>query len=254
MKIEIIIIAREENINQSSLLLELGEEWQASINLMKAITPNDLTLPKELKNSNGLSEVEIAISESHRLARKIASQKNLDWALILEEDAICLQTKKSLLDFVTSIEFFFKPSTPLAIHFAPEQFGLLWKKKNEPFFRVEFIPDCAVAYALNSASLQYLASYPQHIIEVADWPKPMRKIKWLAPLTPFFAHPNVTESISSTMLHRRARRAQKFSIVRWATLSRVKALVLILSRVVAKEYGNGYVEDERFRTRIVHFF
>jgi hypothetical protein len=254
MKIETLIITLEQAllVENSGVLSGYGSEF--SIDIVTGITPQQLP-QNVLKNEfSSLSMIEIAIAKSHEKARQIARAKNLDWVVILEDDAVPLADNGSLEAFLKQIETTFGNSDPIAVHLAPEQFGLLWKRRRDCFFRIALVPDCAVAYALNHEALEFLSNKPTNLNEVADWPHSMKKLRWIAPLKPYFKHPQIEIEDSSTMDSRKQRRENRPVLKKIFATSMVKAVFILGLRLFTKPYGTGFVEDKRFRTRILQIF
>lgn len=219
----------------------------------------EATTPDDLQESSGLGKVKItrverAIAVSHHRARLMGLSLNSDFVTILEEDAIPLLGAADFEDFLKLASAHISSGHPTGIHLSPEQFGIMTKRKNDVFLQVKMLADCAVAYLLNNVALRTIAADRSFETEVADWPKIMKSITWLAPIVPIFSHPDLrksTEINSSSSLDRQSRlkalsRLQKVQHFPYQRFFSFKFFAFF-----GTKYGNGYAENEKYRSRII---
>ena len=220
----------------------------------------DASLPSgalNLSNSKGfaISGIESAISESHHRAREISFKLGCDWALILEDDAVATLELQNLPELLHVLGSCFDLETPIGIHLAPEQFGIMIRKKSEVFLRNIRLADCAVAYILNRPALQSCLDAGAPIMEVADWPKALRRFQWISPLKPMFAHPHISNvEVTSSSFAPRLFRSQSKSLVR--KLIEYPYHIMFTFKVASwlgSNYGNGYVQSEKIRSKVIGF-
>ena len=253
VSITAIIISRPGSDLSSSLMSTLDEMFYTEI--LSAITPSNLTA-SDLVNGDGLTEVEIAISLSHHMARHRAMILNSDWCLIVEEDAIIKFTKEEMLLLIQNISLKFRPrDIPLGIHLFPEQFGILARKINDNFAKVRYLPDFAVGYVLNSKAVKKAMEFQNNKkIEVADWPQFMRvEITWFAPLVSFILHPdlNLSSTPSATRIHRQVR-ANHIWVKKLFNQRNFPLLIIRIGHLLHAKFGNNPIDSEKIRSIIVN--
>ena len=250
--IVIISVCGQRDIG--SLLKALESCAFTKVSVMQATVPDFLSL--ELDQSNQLiSPVEQAISNSHHRARVLSSSIDADWSIILEDDAIVLNNISNLREMLQEIEGHFRIGTPLAVHLSPEQFGLLLRTKSSRYYKLPFIADCAVGYAMNRTSVRRAVAQGPQINEVADWPKSFRAFRWFAPVEPMVAHPDLHNiSSSSATLEIRTGRSNRRSIKnRIRKYPYFKMFIFKLFSSYSQNYGIGYVQVESLRSRIIGY-
>jgi hypothetical protein len=255
IEISIVIISMPNSSSARALKLILEETVSPkSIVIMEASTPGDLNLEITNKGSR-TTPIEKSISLSHHRARRIALDSSPDWAIILEEDALLTSNPCNFYDFFSEIDKRFMSDRPLAVHFAPEQFGIMLRTKNTNFLTSFVLADCAVAYGLNRASLIYSCRYLPALDEVADWPKYMRKLKWLSPIQSIFLHPDLknNEAISSTIKVRTEHRISHNTFSKIFNTSLIRLATFSFCSRFGKVYGEGYSVNEKFRSRVLQF-
>lgn len=237
--------------SQSSFNLSLSSE---KLIVLKASTPASLQ-DLGLAESKNISQIEMAISLSHQRARNAGLTVDAEWVLILEEDAIPLVIEETITNFLNNLDLTLGSAKPKAVHFAPEQFGILFGRKSKEYYNNIMLADCAVAYALNKSALARISALSDFTSEVADWPKVLKKIRWYSPKSPFFAHPNLDEEGLSASTSVRTARLLGRNV--WHRLFSKKTLKTALFLGLAKfgdSYGIGYVVNERYRSKVVSFY
>jgi hypothetical protein len=222
--------------------------------ILKASTPSDISAIG-LRGQMELSQVESAISLSHKRARDLALVLDSDWALILEEDAIQHVTESEISNFLTELDDALGNSSAKAVHFAPEQFGILRASNFDGFYSTIVLADCAVAYALNRQALRDISHTTFSFNEVADWPKNLRSLDWYSPKCAFFGHPDLIDpNVKSSTLKDRSLRVKQKTFWKLVVEKRTykTILFLFLSRL-GRPYGSGYVANNRFRSTVIKF-
>jgi hypothetical protein len=235
---------------------ELIELPNVEIRLVKALTPASLgCLAKEPEHLHGfypqaISCVEFAISRSHESARALALSENCEWAIFLEEDFISGEEIQNLNSYLGILDKLIT-DTPIGVHLFPEQFGILASCRRFPFLRVLAMPDFAVGYILNKAALiQCSNQLDFKKFEIADWPRYMRDLIWLAPKKSIVLHPDISENAGkSSTLTARVQRMDSLGFLTKIKNSRNYLLfVLFLGRLVNIQYGNSPISSERIRS------
>jgi hypothetical protein len=250
--LQIIVIALDTRLSTLTKLIDLGHDMGCSVHFLTATTPSNLVLGEN--ESFKLSQIEMAIAQSHRDALHLAEKHDGDWTIVLEEDANMLVSGPEIKGFLELLESHFSMKSPLVVHFAPEQFGILFKRRGLPYCKVKMVPDCAVAYALNREAVRAANRQPPNNSEVADWPRALKKLNWVTPTYSMFSHPIVNKDNSSTTLMRDLRLRKQLFHARYLSKSTLKLIKFLIYRFFGRRFGSGYVADERFRTRIFHFF
>jgi hypothetical protein len=224
----------------------------AEITVLNAATPSDVEALGHTEPS-GISLVESAISLSHRRARDLGLDLGSDWVLILEEDAIQYATKSEISDFLSELEMSLGDTTAKAVHFAPEQFGILRETNSQSFYSTIRLADCAVAYALNRQALRDISLTSFSFNEVADWPKSLRNLDWYSPKKAFFGHPDLSNPNSkSSTLRDRSKRFKKRILWKLIFEKRTyKTIFFLFLSQFGNVYGNGYVANPRFRSIVL---
>jgi hypothetical protein len=176
-----------------------------------------------------------------------------DWILIFEDDVIQYAVESEILELLDALDHTLGTHTPNAVHFCPEQFGILTSTRKRDFYSTIILADCAVAYALNRRALEDSDRLSFSMNEVADWPKSLRTLNWYSPKNAFFGHPDISDpNIRSLSKNERGLRRTRISA--WSMVLEKRTyktlLFLFLSRF-GKIYGKGYVADSRFRSRVI---
>lgn len=252
VSITAIIISKQGSVLSPVLKSKLDEMFYTEI--LSAITPSDL-IRSNFMNYNDLTEVEVAISLSHHIARKRAKKLNSDWCIILEEDAIINFTKEEIIFLIQEISS--KNTSihiPLGIHLFPEQFGILVTNKRENFAKVRYLPDFAVGYVLNYSAIKKSVEFQNFIkIEVADWPKFMRsKINWFSPLVSFVLHPNfhLSGTLSATRVHREFR-AEQIWVKKIFSRRNFPLLLIKVGHLLHIKFGINPIDSEKIRSILI---
>jgi len=248
-----IIISKSDSDISSGLKSVLDEMFYTEI--LPAITPPDLNA-SDLVSGHGLTEIEIAIALSHCMARGRAATLNSDWCLIVEEDAIINFTREEILCLIQNINSEYRTEEiPLGIHLFPEQFGILFRKKNNNFANVIYLPDFAVGYLLNSNAVKKsLECQNNWKIEVADWPKFIRaEIYWFSPLVSFILHPDfhLSSTLSATKVHRQIR-ANRIWVKKLFSLRNFPLFVIRIGHLFKIKFGNNPIDSEKIRSILVN--
>lgn len=225
-----------------------------NLHFLRASTPADLE--SQLNSANSvISPIEMAISLSHKRARDLGISLDSDWVLIFEEDAIQLAQEHEVYSFLKNLDEFLGHETPKAVHFAPEQFGVMCLHKSQEFYSTLILADCAVAYALNRSALRVISSVDFSLSEVADWPKTLRKLNWYSPKSAFYKHPDLHGTgTSSTSEDREARNIRQRNRVFIFSARNYKTILFLVLAKFGKNYGSGYVVKERFRSKVLLFY
>lgn len=252
----VAVVISLERLSNSQSFLNLSISREKLI-ILEASTPASL---QDLGNgeAQNISQVEMAISLSHQRARDVGLREDVDWVLILEEDAIQLVQEEVISNFLSNLDSAVGLAEPKAVHFAPEQFGILLSRKCKDYFSNLMLADCAVAYALNKSALRQLCAFSELsdiVSQVADWPTALRKLRWYSPKLPFFAHPELIEEGGSASTNMRTARLSRRKV--WHRLFSKKALKTILFLSLARfgdSYGTGYVVNERYRSKVLSFY
>lgn len=249
MTFAVIIISLYDEIGVSfkNIIFDHDE-----IIILKASTPSDFdTLGPS--GVTGISLVESAISLSHRRARDLGLRLDSDWVLILEEDAIQYATRSEISNFLSALDASLGNTSAKAVHFAPEQFGILRSGKFRGFYSTIMLADCAVAYALNRQALLDVSLSSFSSSEVADWPKNLRSLDWYSPKKAFFGHPDLNNpsARSSTLKVRSDRFKGRIPWKLVVEKRTYKTIVFLILSRFGRVYGNGYVANNRFRSIVI---
>ena len=250
----VLIIARPNSQSAREAMNILCKDFEAEI--VEATTPTDLS-GVNFRGAKNVEILEMAISISHHRARSKALRLANDWALILEEDAIINFNREHLELLIQSISNSIKDDKALVgIHLFPEQFGILSGKSLSSFLHVLYLPDFAVGYMLNLNAIKYtVLNFNFNHIEIADWPKYMRKkIKWFSPTRSLVLHPdlNLETTNSSTQVYRDIRAS--YSILKKLFNFRIFVLFLIrIGSFLNLKHGNHPIESEKIRTVRLYF-
>lgn len=251
LPLKCVIISLEEDWTARELQRKLKSIGVNEVEILKATVPSDFS-EQELAKNKKLSQVEMAISRSHRRAQMTSFGSSNEWLLILEEDA---QMSKEIVQLPKLIMEFqeIAQKKPIAIHLAPEQSGIMVSSRYEDFFKLLVVADCAVAYLINKKASQLIGTNFDYMSEVADWPKIIRKIDWYAPKQSLFFHPNLCdrENTSASSGERNLRITLSPKIQRIRRLLVHRFLLLILIMPFSKKYGKGYSASERIRSRVL---
>lgn len=191
--------------------------------------------------------VEFAVASSHDLARQTAKKNDPDMAMIFEDDAFI---RSNFSEYMQIFEQEFSVDRmPVGMHCFPEQFGILVKRKDRKLLKCVKIPDYAVAYILNRAALNVsIIKEGEGEFEVADWPKHMKKIKWMAPLESIVEHREVLSFVKASRGLRQAMFSkgpmQKFN-------EKLVALAFRLARLFGHKYGASTIASEKLRSFVL---
>jgi hypothetical protein len=194
--------------------------------------------------------VEFAISRSHEAARALALSEECDWAIFLEEDFMAGREFQNLNSYLGILEKS-KSNTAIGIHLFPEQFGILAACSKVPFLRILALPDFAVGYILNKPALMQCSNrLNAKRIEIADWPKYMRDLLWLAPKKSIVLHPDVSDNAnkSSTLAARVQRRDSLGFLMKIKDKRNYLLPLLTLGRLLKMQYGDSTISSERIRS------
>jgi len=175
---------------------------------------------------------------------------------ILEED---FMPRGELKDFVKSLScclrFLSKRSSPAGFHFFPEQGGIFRTSRTTDFLRAVWVPDFAVAYALNREGLAKVLSAPVDPRSVADWPKQVRKIEWWANETSVFLHPAPELVRSENHQLRFNRKRKRFEARSWVNRQVwVQMLIRFSPLMLTERIGNQTIENELIRSVVLRSF
>ena len=231
------------------LMAILGKD---NVYILNALTPNTIgcTLDDICITSMHpkITCVEFAVARSHEAARQFSYEKSARVSIILEDDA-SLESNFPIL-----VELFRKrcgkSATPIGLHCYPEQFGILTARKNSEFLRCLRVPDYAITYILNLAALQELSqTRDRREPEIADWPKYMRKILWLAPNESMVAHQELFSFVDPS-------RKVRQDIEKGFLISRKlnAALMLFVFHAIGllgKRYGKSKIASEKLRSYVI---
>jgi hypothetical protein len=141
-------------------------------------------------------------------------------------------------------------SIPTALHCFPEQFGILVGRKGSEFLRCLRVPDYAVTYVLNQKAIQDLSFAREYRVpEIADWPKYMRKIRWLAPQDSMVAH-SATGSFVKEARSQRQRNKKDVSLYMKLN-SALQLSIFYFTGMFARKYGNSDIASENLRSYVI---
>lgn len=249
--VSIVITLRNYANSFVNCAISLNRE---SLHFLRASTPADLKIQFDIADKT-ISLIEMAISLSHKRARDLGVSLDSDWVLIFEEDAIQLAQEHEVYGFLKKLDEVLGCESPKAVHFAPEQFGVMYLHKSKDFYSTLMLADCAVAYALNRSALRIISPDVFSLSEVADWPKTLRKLNWYSPKSAFFTHPNLHETGTSSSSE--GRDARNTLRKKWTFIFSARTYKTVLFLTLAKfgkKYGSGYVVNERFRSKVLHLY
>ena len=246
-----VIISVPGQRDCSSLVTSISSVSPLGVYLLKASLPNNKLNPSDV----GITEIESAISRSHHRAREQAFKMGADWALILEDDAIATSELHKLPHFLEQISSIFNSKVPLGIHLAPEQFGVMIGNRSDIFVKSIYLADCAVAYILNKVALESCLNSGPPVLEVADWPRVLRKFQWISPLKPMFVHPYLSnsDSKSASVAPRLLRNQGRSLIQKFIKYPYLIMLRFWLASWLGSNYGVGFVESEKIRSKVIRF-
>lgn len=235
----------------SRLELELKNIASLRVEIMHAMTPTDLncgercTQHAPFGRNRKISCREAAVSMSHTLARELAAQRDNQYFMFIEDDAVVDSIKLDAL-----IQELFRTqgmhAKALAIHLFPEQYGILSFAINGFLRKLSMIPDYAVGYILNRKALDVFNLNNKNARnEIADWPKFARKIHWFAPFSTPIRHPDNPNSsylISSRTLRRKSNLELDFR-------GKFRYAKFLLLGSQKRRYGNNTIDNEKLRTK-----
>lgn len=221
-----------------------------NFDIIEALTPANLE--KQDRDFSELSDVEIATALSHHKARLFALDKNCDWNLFLEDDAILRKGfSEKLFSFLDKLEENIDFELPVGVHLFPEQFGILEARTG--FYKILSLPDCAVGYILNQKALRMSSHVVNIQKDVADWPNIFSNFVWFTPTASLVIHPDISIStnLSDTFLPRQLRTRHLNLVTKILNYPFRKMFCIKVLLIFADSFGCNYVSSERIRTRIV---
>ena len=249
-----VIISLHNSSQIDYLVDQLRLIGPKNIQILPASRPSDIDkdFVGRIKN---ISSVERAIALSHHRARALGNSLESDWVISLEEDALPTSNFEFLPHFLTTVAKQFGVGRQIAVHLAPEQFGLLINKPCNVILRTLMLADCAVAYGLNQEALKRSMKVKFKENEVADWPKFIKRFQWVSPLKPIFSHPDLKlpSTSSATSEIREKMNFRKGFIKKLLRFSNFKLITFLVISSFGYPYGNGYVANERFRSKVIPF-
>jgi hypothetical protein len=248
-----IVIALEGS--RSGAVLQNVLSKMMNTEILTAKTPDSIKgfIPKKIE----LSDLEVAISYSHHLARLLSASMTNEWTIILEEDAIIQFDARTLVSLIEKVEnTLCLQKKPAGIHLFPEQFGIVTGKKNESLLQVIYLPDFAVGYILNRAAVETsINSFDTSKIEIADWPRYMRsQITWFCPDKSLVRHPDLSDlnTRSSTRLIR-IERSGRFNVRKLASYKLLPYLLIRAGNFFRLQYGSSPIESNKIRSIRLNF-
>ena len=247
------VLSIDSEFENSPLFTFLSSLPFKSLTTVPGVRPTDLGCKKECQGhgwNNELSCIEFAVAEGHRKMRNLARSHDLDSILFLEDDAIPNCTPREVIDLLKWSHQSTNHFHTCAVHLFPEQGGLL-VEKYDGCCKCAIVPDYAVAYILNSKSLDRLEQLDSIKSEsVADWPREIRKLRWYCPKKSFFIHPDIqaAENRSFTKVSRAQRHAKKSTYIKLINPHSYTFILLIISSVFFGRYGRSKIESERLRS------
>ena len=132
-----------------------------------------------LRIGRGISLSEIGIALAHRHIYEKIIQEDYPWALVMEDDAIVIDSNLLKIQVEKSITFpSDTPNVILLFHHAKE---LVQSHSKSFFMNSRTVPSYAVAYILNKSAAQALLESQTPISSVADWPLCTHRVDyWLS--------------------------------------------------------------------------
>jgi hypothetical protein len=257
----IVISLRPHQLPKRSMRALLKAFGPNNLSIQQATTPLDLGCQVDsqkycAQHSSKITCIEWAIVNSHRSAQELSQMFPWETVTILEED---FMPRGELKDFVKSLScclrFLSKRSSPAGFHFFPEQGGIFRTSRTTDFLRAVWVPDFAVAYALNREGLAKVLSAPVDPRSVADWPKQVRKIEWWANETSVFLHPAPELVRSENHQLRFNRKRKRFEARSWVNRQVwVQMLIRFSPLMLTERIGNQTIENELIRSVVLRSF
>jgi hypothetical protein len=247
-----VIISLQNSNRLDRLVDQLRQIGAKNIHILAASRPSDID--KEfVRRVKNISSVEQAIALSHHRARVLGNSLESDWVIILEEDASPTSNFQFLPHFLAAVANQFGVDRQVAVHFAPEQFGLLINRRSSTILRTFMLADCAVAYGLNQEALKHSMRVEFKENEVADWPRFIKRFLWISPLKPIFSHPDLKlpNTYSATSEMREKMNFRKGFMRKLFKFSNFKFITFLIISSFGNTYGNGYVTNERSRSKVI---
>ena len=191
--VKVYIINAGEYRDAKPLVSTLSFLGFKQIEVINAVTPEDLPCNQAGKEhmhqgiERELSCREVAVSISHHLIREKIISDQLEWGLVLEDDAVLLE--ESLI--FDTVEALSKQGTkPTLVSLFSEQFGIFYGRKSDFFYKTLKKPDYALAYFINFQACAYLTCCTKFIhLFPADWPRFVPSSMFLATKSSVFVHP-----------------------------------------------------------------
>ena len=179
-----LIIALDGKLRNSRLIYQLEESnIFLSIEVVKGLWPSDLDpgfLYEQKRNASQIygreiTEIEIAIKESHELAYRRALHLGLERVLIFEDDALI----SSQDSFVNSMREITRVESPTIWTLYSPDWSVWIRRKTHT--QSAFPPPGAVAYLINRMAM--ISATQEDSLGIADWPTWSRRVD-------FFLVPN----------------------------------------------------------------
>jgi len=255
----VFVLTIDDNFGYS-LLHEVLTGWQnAEVIIVRGFKPHEIGCDLECPGhgpGHQLSCVEFAVAEGHRRMRNEARNSHFDLNLFLEDDAILNCTLGELDSLFHIFSEFEKDKDGACLHLFPEQNGLLVETFEPTLLKVLLVPDYAVAYVLNMRALNLTARFDSKAsVEVADWPKYLRRLKWYASSHSFVTHPDIRAANvrSLTQSQRNNRHGSKTWMNKYLDINSYRGPFLTILRLFGMALGHQPIEAEKLRSAVVNF-
>ena len=254
------IIALPGSQNALNLMSSLKFRFHIDSEIVTAITPSNngcgmlVTAHTHGFGSDVLSCIEFAISESHKAAREVALASGCEWSLILEEDALLQDNLNEIPNILDSLGESATNNIACGLHLFPEQYGVLIRSKVSNVYRVMSLPDFAVAYVLNFEALVEVCELAKSAkIQIADWPRFMKKIRWYAVKDSVILHPDISlhQNPSSTFGPRTNIKNSKSLIKRYSNSRNLLLPLFKIGKITHHTLGHNAIASEKIRSVIL---